>query len=65
MALCRFSDGDPNLLGVNRNDDGRWLNAYCDKPGNSWGRENGFAFVASQIALFLLRLDGGVLFLLS
>ena len=47
------SDGDPNLLNANRNDDGRWLNAYYDKPDNRWNRENGFAFVVSQLSSFL------------
>ena len=47
------SDGDHNLLGANRNDDGQWLNAYYDNPDNRWNRESGFAFVASQLSLFL------------
>ncbi len=56
------SDGDPNLLGANRNDDGCWLNAYYDKPDNRWNRDNGFAFSVSQLSSFLLRSGGGVLF---
>lgn len=44
------SDGDPGLLGVGRYDDGRWLGARCGKPGCSWGRGGGFAFVAPQVA---------------
>lgn len=47
-----ISDGDPNLLSVNRNDNGRWLNAYYDNLGNGWSRENGFAFVSSQLLSF-------------
>lgn len=43
-GISRNSDGDPNLLGVNRNDDGRWLNAYNDTPLNRWNRDNAFAF---------------------
>ena len=43
------SDGDPDLLDVYRYDDGRWLHAYCDKPGHRLSRDNGFAFVASQV----------------
>jgi len=50
------SDGDPNLLDVNRNDNGQWLNAYYDNPDNRWNRDNGFAFVASQLTSFLSRL---------
>ena len=52
-GIPRVSDGNPNLLGVNRNDDGRWLNAYWDNPENRWNRESGFAFVVSQISSFL------------
>ena len=44
------SDGDPNLLGANRNDDGRWLNAYYDNPDNRWSRGDGFAFAVSQVS---------------
>lgn len=44
------SDGDPNLLNANRNDDGAWLNAYYDKPDNEWNENGGFAFVAQQIS---------------
>lgn len=51
-GVLHISDGDPNLLNANRNDDGRWLNAYYDNPDNRWNRENGFAFVASQLFSF-------------
>lgn len=47
------SDGDPNLLNVNRDNDGRWLNAYNDRPDNRWNRDNGFAFAVSQFSSFL------------
>ncbi len=43
-----YSDGDPNLLNVNRDDDGCWLNANYDRPGNRWNRDNGFAFAVMQ-----------------
>ena len=57
------SDGNPNLLGANRNDNGHWLNAYYDKPDNRWNRNNGFAFAVSQIFSFLsLLYCGRVLF---
>ena len=54
------SDGDPNLLDANRNGDGRWLNAYNDRPNNRWNRDNGFAFAVSQLSSFLSRFDGRV-----
>jgi hypothetical protein len=50
------SDGDPNLLSLNRNDDGRWLNAYNGRPDNRWNRENGFVFLAPLLFSFLSRL---------
>ena len=49
-GVLRNSDGDPNLLNANRNDDGRWLNTSYDRPDNRWNRENGFAFVLSQVS---------------
>jgi hypothetical protein len=60
--IRRSSDGDPNLLGVNRNGDGRWLNAYYDRPDDRWNRDNGFAFAVSQLSLFLSCFRGRVLF---
>src|SRR3989344_2787244 len=57
------SDGDPNLLNANRNDDGRWLNAYYDNPDNRWNRDNGFAFAVSQLSSFLSCFCRRVLFL--
>ncbi len=56
---CRWclaqSDGDPNLLNANRNDDGSWLNANWDNPDNRWNGGGGFAFALSKVALFLSR----------
>jgi hypothetical protein len=43
------SDGSPNLFNALRDDDGRWLNAYCDNPDGGFNRERGFAFVVSQV----------------
>jgi hypothetical protein len=43
------SGGDPNLLGVGRNNAGHWLSASCDKPDNEWHGAYGFAFVFSQV----------------
>lgn len=59
-----LSDGDPNLLAANRNDDGRHLNAYYDSPSNRWNRDNGFAFAVSQLSLIsTLRYVRGVVLL--
>ena len=46
------SDDFSNLLNVNRNDDGRWLNTYDDNSDNRWNRNGGFAFLVSQISSF-------------
>jgi hypothetical protein len=43
------SGGGPDLLGVSRDDDGRWLDADYDKPGSWWGRGGGFVFLAPQV----------------
>ena len=59
--LC-FSDGDPNLLSANRNDDGQWLNANVDHPDNKWNDNGGFAFVIPQLSSFLSPILGRVLF---
>ena len=62
-GILHISDGDPNLLNANRDDDGRWLNTYYDNPDNRWNRENGFAFSVAQLTSFLFRpLAGRVLF---
>ena len=42
------SDGDPDLLGANRYDDGCWLNAYNGSPDFRWNSDDGFAFAVSQ-----------------
>ena len=60
--ISRNSDGDPNLLNANRNDDGRWLNTYYDNPDNRWNRDNGFAFAVSQLSSFLSGFRWRVLF---
>ena len=52
-GIPRNSDGDPNLLNANRNDNGQWLNTAYDRPDNEWNRDNGFAFVVSQLSSFL------------
>ena len=57
-----ISDGNPNVLSSNRNDDGQWLNAYWDNPDNKWNDGGAFAFVVPQLSSFLLSLPRGVLF---
>jgi hypothetical protein len=44
------SDGDLSLLDANRSDDGQWLGTFYDNPGSRWDREDGFAFVVSQVS---------------
>ncbi len=44
------SGGDPDLLGADRDGDGRWLDACDGGPGNGWGRDGGFAFAVSQVS---------------
>lgn len=43
------SGGDPSLLSADRLVGGRWLLAYYGKPDGRWSREDGFAFVVSQV----------------
>lgn len=57
-----ISDGNPNLLNANRNDDSSWLNANYDNPDNRWNRNGGFAGVVSQLSRFSPKLFRGVLF---
>ncbi len=45
----RISDGDPNLLNANRNDNGQWLNTAYDNPENRGNSDNGFAFALPQV----------------
>lgn len=44
------SGGDPLLLHVHRNADGRWLGTAYDRPDAEWSRVSGFAFVVSQVS---------------
>jgi len=43
------SDGSPNLLSADRDDDGPGLDTYCDYPDYGWYRDDGFAFLVSQV----------------
>ncbi|MBI2065820.1 MAG: hypothetical protein HYT68_02015 [Candidatus Zambryskibacteria bacterium] len=42
------SDGRPVVLGLSRDDGGRWLYAYRGNSDNRWFRENGVVFLAPQ-----------------
>lgn len=44
------SSGGPRLLGVGRDDIGRWLRTYYDGPGDGWGSGDGFAFALPQVS---------------
>jgi hypothetical protein len=44
------SVGVPDLLGADRDGDGRWLSAYYDGPVSRWFRDCGFAFAVSQVS---------------
>ncbi len=44
-GIPHISDGDPNVLNANRNDEGRWLNANWDKPDNQWNDNGALAFL--------------------
>ena len=44
------SGGNPDLLGTDRNDGGRWLCTYYDKPDRRWLHCDGFAFAVSQVS---------------
>lgn len=46
-GILHISDGNPNVLNANRNDDGRWLNANWDDPQNRWNDNGAFAFLVS------------------
>ena len=38
------SNGNPNVLNANRNDDGQWVNTYWDNPDNRWNDNGAFVF---------------------
>ncbi|MBX4189227.1 hypothetical protein KW785_01365 [Candidatus Parcubacteria bacterium] len=42
------SYGNPSILGVYRNDRGRWVDASYGRPGGRWDRERGFVFLVPQ-----------------
>ena len=45
------SGGAPVLLYAFHGGGGRWLSAYYDRPGIRWRRDDGFAFVVSQVSV--------------
>ena len=52
------SNGNPNVLNANRNDDGQWVNTYWDNPDNQWNDNGAFVFPLSEslfISLLLAR----------
>ena len=53
-GASHISDGDPNVLNANRNDDGRWVNANIDRPDSHWNDNGAFAFVVPP-PLFISR----------
>ena len=42
------SDGYPDVLGIYRHGEGRWLYAYDGRAGRRWRRELGFVFLVPQ-----------------
>src|SRR3989344_207226 len=42
------SDGYPKVLGIDRDDKGRWLSACGGYSGSGWSRELGFVFLVQQ-----------------
>ncbi len=43
-GVAHDSDGNPNVLNANRNDDGRWVNANWNNPDNRWNVNGASAF---------------------
>lgn len=48
--LIDDSDGDPSLLSVSRDGDGRWLSACYGRPAYRWSHDDGFAFALPQVS---------------
>lgn len=44
------SDGDPTLLGADRDGSGSWLSSSYGSSDSEWSRGSGFAFVLSQVS---------------
>jgi len=49
--ILHNSDRNPNLLAANRDNNGRRLNAYNDRPDDGWDRGFGFAFFVPQLTI--------------
>lgn len=43
------SDGDPDLLGLDRRGEGRWLDACFSEPGYPWSSGRWFVFLVPQV----------------
>lgn len=54
------SSGYPNVFNVDRNEDGRWLNANDARPENRWNPENAFVFRRRNPLRFSHGMSGGV-----
>lgn len=55
-GISHKTDGNPNVLGLNRNDDGRNVDANWDNPDNQWNDDGTFAFLVpatNNISLLL------------
>lgn len=57
------SDGNPNVLNANRNDDGQWVNANWDNPDNQWNDNGAFAFVVPATLFISHPASAGLSFL--
>ena len=53
-GASHVSDGNPNVLNSNRNDDGSWVNTNWDKPDNQWNDNGACAFLVPA-TLFISR----------
>lgn len=52
MKPIADSDGNPNVLNVERNTDGLWLNSNWANPDNKWNPDNQFAFSLRKCFLY-------------
>ena len=64
-GISHYSDGNPNVLNANRNDDGQWLDANIDHPDNQWNDNGAFAFLVPETLFTSHPAFGGVEFLMS
>ena len=50
------SNGNPNVLNANRNDDGQWVNSYWDNPDNQWDDDGALVFLLPESLIISLSL---------